>query len=116
MCQFAWWLDSLTSCTSTALLGESLHRRECTPASRPHSSGPVYLKDSPPPTGVSGFLPVHCGSPCFSNSISLIPHREQMPVSNSNACPCTSVSLPIAVSFDGAPSDSALSGGAVKGW
>jgi hypothetical protein len=75
---------------------------------------PDKLVDCPPPTGVSGLLPVHYGSPCFSNSLSLIPHRVQMPVSKSNACPCTSVSLPIAVSFDGDPTDSALSGGAVK--
>jgi|SRR6516225_9360740 hypothetical protein len=101
MFQFACWLDSSTSCTSTPLLGEHVQRRECTPSGAfvsrgPDSSGPVYLKDCPPPAGVLGFLPVHCGSPRFSNSISLIPRRAEMPASKSNACPCRSVSLPIA--------------------
>ena len=60
------------------------------------------------------FAPVHCGSPRFSNSISLIPHRVQDGCLEVDACPCTSVSLPITVSFDGDPTNSALCGGAVK--
>ena len=60
--------------------GECVDRRECPPdgalvSGRSQSCGPVYLKDCPPPKGVSAFLPVHCGSPHFSNSISLIPHE-----------------------------------------